>query len=84
MKAQRVRGVAWDEPDANVPMGMNVIDNILEDVSGFRLVYDSEEPKLNRGGIWAERLPPRVAVSDMDDPAACINFLGFRLVWETP
>jgi hypothetical protein len=81
MKPKRVRGSSFDDGFAKEPTRLNMVDNLIDDLVGFRLVFDSTS-HMTRGGIWEyDRQPARVR-RIKNGPGNSLGFLGFRLARE--
>ena len=82
MKPNRVRGSAFDEFFAKEASSLNIMDNLLDDLTGFRLAFDSSTRDI-RGGPWAFTGSATRAVSRFQtNPGNSYDSLGFRLVRE--
>jgi len=82
MKPNRVRGSAFDEGFAKEPASMNIMDNLLDDLTGFRLVSDAPL-QVYRGGSWrGYQEDAGTPFRNWDHLTRRASSLGFRLVRE--
>ena len=86
MARHRVRGSGWNETDVDPPASrnvtMSVLDNLLEDLSGFRLVSD-DGPRISRGSAYSTKWAISRGTSTLGSgPSHHAAFIGLRLVRE--